>query len=59
MTQDTMPQEFDRELDRRIRIITAEESDAQTHRRTTGLQFGVFVGVTLLICLIGAGVAAL
>ncbi len=51
--------EFDRELDRRMLILTTLEADSPVHRRLTGKQFAIFVAVTLAICAVGAGVAAL
>lgn len=42
-----------------MNILQTEEVASATHRRVSGKHFAVFVGVTLLICLIGAGVATL
>lgn len=59
MTNVQSPGQFDEELARRMNILQTEEVASATHRRVSGKHFAVFVGVTLLICLIGAGVATL
>lgn len=59
VTDEPLALEFENELERRMQILRTDEAGDPAHRRVTLKQFAAFVGVTIAICLIGAGVAAL